>query len=110
MELFGAGGVPADVVGGPQRRELRAAGGQLADQRVQVAVVGAAADFGSQLRDGVAGGFAPVRVHIGRSRVEEDEAAVVRYAGAFVDTGAVIQVAVQRTGQAVGRQHVEPAV
>ena len=36
VELLAAGGVPADVVGGPERGELRAAGAQLTDQRVEL--------------------------------------------------------------------------
>ena len=60
VEEFDAGGVDADVVGGPAGAELFAAGGELADQVGQVAVVGVAAGFGAQDGDGVVGDFVPV--------------------------------------------------
>ena len=60
VESLGAGGVDADVVGGPAGPELLAAGGELADEVGQVAVVGVAAGFGAQDGDGVVGGLVPV--------------------------------------------------
>mgnify|MGYP003377403370 CR=1 FL=1 len=42
VEVLGAGGVDADVVGAPPAAELVAAGGQLSDQFVEGAVVGVA--------------------------------------------------------------------
>ena len=80
VEVLGAGGVPADVVRGPQGAEPVAAGGQLADELGEYPVVGVAAGLGAQQRDAVAGGAVPVRVEVRRARVEERVPGVVRRA------------------------------
>jgi hypothetical protein len=65
--------VQAHVVRGPEVAELLAAGGELADQVAQVAVVGVAACFGAQQRDGGSGDLVPVGVEVPRDRGEEAE-------------------------------------
>ena len=60
VEPLGAGAVELDVVGGPADAELVAAGGELADEVGQAAVVGVAAGFGAQDGDGVVGDGVPV--------------------------------------------------
>jgi hypothetical protein len=60
VEVLGAGAVIADVVGTPAASEVVAARGQLADQVVEVFVVGVAAGFGTQYRDAGVGGAVPI--------------------------------------------------
>jgi hypothetical protein len=55
VEPFGAGAVELDVVGGPADAELVAAGGELADEVGESAIVGVAAGFGAKDGDGVVG-------------------------------------------------------
>lgn len=47
LEALGAGGVPADVMGGPQGAEALAAGGELPDELVELAARGLASGFGT---------------------------------------------------------------
>ena len=72
-----AGGVDADVVGGPADAEVVAAGGELPDEVGEVAVVGVAAGFGAQDGDGVVGDGVPFAEERRGPRVEEDEPGVV---------------------------------
>ena len=60
VEALHAGAVELDVVLGPADSEVVAAGGQLADQVGERAVVGVAAGFGAQDADGVVGDGVPV--------------------------------------------------
>src|SRR5687768_543011 len=69
VELLGAGGVPADVVGGPQGAELLAAGGQLPDELGQLPVVRVAAGLGPQQGYAVGGGAVPIGVEVAGPRV-----------------------------------------
>ena len=77
VESFGAGGVDADVMGGPPGPELLATGGELADEVGQVAVVGVAAGFGAQDGDGLVGGLVPVAQELRGTWVEEGVAGAV---------------------------------
>ena len=78
VEAFGAGAVVADVVGAPAGAEVVAAGGELADEVVQIAVVRVAAGLGAQDGDADVGGGVPVGVEAVRRRVEEREPGEVR--------------------------------
>jgi hypothetical protein len=73
-----AGAVVADVVGCPQGAEGVTAGGKLADEVGEGAVVGGPAGLGAQEGNGLPGGVRPVAVERLGSRVEEDEPAEVR--------------------------------
>jgi hypothetical protein len=79
-------------VRGPQGAELLAAGGQLPDELGELAVVGAAGDFGAQLGHDVGGDPVPVGVEVGGPRVEERVAGVVRRAAGAPRCGVVEQV------------------
>ena len=74
MELFGAGSVQSHVVGGPPIAEGLAAGGQLADEVGQVAVVGLR-PLDAQHGDSVFRGVVPVRIERGGVWVEKAELA-----------------------------------
>jgi hypothetical protein len=50
VEVLGAGAVVADVVGAPAGAEVVVAGGEFADEVVQLLVVGVAAGLGAQDR------------------------------------------------------------
>jgi hypothetical protein len=72
VEVFLAGGVATDVVGAPLGAEVVAEGGQLADEVLQVLVVGVMAGFGAQDRDDGVGGVVPVGVELlGAVAIEE---------------------------------------
>ncbi|CAM5645027.1 hypothetical protein SAFG77S_12327 [Streptomyces afghaniensis] len=77
VEKFHAGGVDADVVGGPELPEVLATGGQFTDQVHQPTVVEIAAGLGAQHGDRVAGDLVPLPEELGGLRVEEDEPGVV---------------------------------
>ena len=78
VEPFGAGAVVADVVAAPAGAEVVAAGGELADEVVELAVVRVAAGFGAQDRDADVGSRVPVGVEALAGRVEEREPGDVR--------------------------------
>ena len=104
VQLLDAGAVDADVVGGPADPEVVTAGGQLADQVGELAVVGVAAGFGAQQGDGVVGHDLPVAEQRRGARVEEHEAGVVhRLVG-------VVERVEQGPAELVGGEHVESAV
>jgi hypothetical protein len=80
VEGLGAGPVVADGVVAPAAPEVLAAGGQFADEVVEVFVVGVAAGFGVQDGDAGVGGQVPVGIEVvGGVEVEEGEPDVVRY-------------------------------
>ena len=106
VEALGAGLVGADVVRGPAGAERLAAGGELADEVGEVAVVRVAAGFGAQDRDGVVGGAVPVDEEAFGARVEEDEAGVVGRPGRVRASSSEIQ----RAAELVGGEDVEAAV
>jgi hypothetical protein len=81
VDELDAGGVYADVVGGPADPELVAAGGQLPDQIRDSSIVGVAAGLGAQQGDRVVGDLGPVTEELRCMRVEEDETGVVGRAG-----------------------------
>jgi len=65
VEELGAGGVDADVVGGPSNPKVSAAGGQLSDQVRQLPVVGIAPGLGSEHGDHVVGDLVPLPEELG---------------------------------------------
>src|SRR4051794_37388909 len=79
VEGFGADAVQTDVVCGPAAPEVAAAGGQLADELLQPAVVRVAGSGGVERRDGVVGDGIPVSIEVlGVGDFEELEAREVR--------------------------------
>ena len=60
VHLLGGGAVEPDAVAGPPGAELVAAGGELADEVGQAAVVGVAAGFDAERGDDVLGDRRPV--------------------------------------------------
>jgi hypothetical protein len=102
VEELDAAGVDADVVRGPAAAELLAAGGELTDQDGEVPVVGVAAGFRAQDRDGVVGDLVVGAEELGGVRVEEDETGVVRRAA-----GLGVDRCVERLPEVVGGQDVE---
>jgi hypothetical protein len=77
VEVLGSRAVKPDIVGAPALPEVRAAGGQLADQVMERLVVRIAAGFGPQDGDGDVGGGVPVRVEPVGVVVEEGVAGEV---------------------------------
>lgn len=77
VEAFRASAVVADVVGAPAGAEFVAAGGELADEVVQVLVMRVAAGFGPQDGDGDVGGLVPVGVEAAGRGVKEVKVARV---------------------------------
>ena len=105
VELFAAGAVEFDVVGGPADPEFVAAGGELADEVGQAAVVRVPARLGPQDRHRVAGDSLPGDEELGGLRAEEDEPGHVRSLGlGGEDRG------VDGLSELVGRQDVQAAV
>ena len=88
-DQLGAAGVEADVVLGPERAELLAAGRQFADQLREPVVVGIAAGLAAQGGDGVAGDRRPVGEELDGARGEEDEAGGVDRPERVLEEGCV---------------------
>ena len=105
-ELLGAGAVEPDVVRAPPAAEVLAAGGQLADEVVQVLVVGVAAGFGAQDGDAGVGGGVPVGVEVGARR-RRGRCSGRSSGGRRV---AVVQRGVHGPAEVVGGEQVHPAV
>src|SRR3954451_18540556 len=99
VQLLGAGGVPADVVGCPHGAELAAAGGELTHQLVELPVVGAAASLCAQQRNDVASRVPPVRVSLEGAWVEEGVPSEVRRCLTAARRGLVEHVREQRAAE-----------
>ena len=78
LEPLRAGAVGADVVRRPEAAEGLAAGGELADEVLQAAVVGVATRLGAHDAHAHLGEEVPVGVEVPRGGVEELEAGEVR--------------------------------
>ena len=100
-----AGAVQPHIVIGPAVAECVTAGGQLADQIGQVAVIGVAAGFGAQHGHGGVGRLVPVRVQRPGLGVEEAEPGQVRR-----PRRVVVDRRIQRRAERAGGQQIEASV
>jgi hypothetical protein len=105
VEVLGAGAVVTDVVGTPAGGELVTAGRELADEVVEISVMGVPACFGAEHGDGDVGGAAPVGVEAVSGGVEEREPGEV---GAIIRIGE--DVGVEGSGESVGGEDVHATV
>jgi hypothetical protein len=105
VEVFGAGAVGADVVGAPAASELVAAGGQFADQVVELLVVRVLPSGGAEVGDRDIGEEVPVGVEAVGGAVKEGEPGKI---GRGVMT--VVDVGVERPAEVVGGEQVRPVV
>src|SRR4051812_48568813 len=104
VELLGAVGVHADVVGGPASPEVVAVYGQLPDEVEQGSVVGVAAGLGTQDGHGVAADLVVVAVESGGAGVEEKESS-----GVGRSRGVVVEREEQCSAQGIGGEDVAVA-
>jgi hypothetical protein len=93
--------VGADIVVGPESPERLAAGGELADEVLETAVVRIASGLGSHDADAHLGEQVPIRVEVARGGVEELEPGQVRRTTTVAEDGRV-----ERPAEGVGGEEV----
>src|SRR5437016_4184084 len=105
MEGLDASPVIADVVGAPPAPEFVAAGGELANEVLEVFVMRISTGFGAQDCNANVGGPVPVRVELVGGAIEEGEPGEVRWPARVA-----IELGVEGSRKAVGRKQVHPPV